>query len=631
MCGIAGYFDQRSFTNTTVLTEMIGALSHRGPDFSSVVELNLSHVRIGLAHARLSIIDLSERSNQPMVFGDLTIVFNGEIYNFKEIRKELESEGHVFVTNSDTEVVLHAYQKWGKDCVGQFIGMFACVIVDRTNEKVVMFRDRAGVKPLYYYWDGSLFLFASELKAFHKHPQFIKVINSQAVHHFLQFGTVPGNTSIFKNVSKLQQGTILELDLRTWTTNKTVYWDVEWFYTKEKSVVSFEEALENTENILESAFNYRMISDVPVGVFLSSGYDSVLLAAILQKSSMSKINTYTIGVDDAEMNEAPMARQIAQRLGTSHHEINCTQSDFMELVNGLPNVFDEPFADSSAIPTLMVSKLASREVKVALSADGGDEIFAGYNRYDRLKSYGESLIHMPKALSRSLDLLVCNRVVNSIVPHKHQNSYEKLCSLLQAPDIVTFMHNLNSAYTKNELNKLFSDRQVKAFAYNEFYNTKPKSISSLSFMMMMDYKLYLADDILQKVDRCSMAYGLEAREPFLDHRIIEWVATLPDDFKYKNGIKKYILKEITHKYVSKEMMNRPKMGFSVPLNKWLKEELKELVHDNLNSAAIKQHDLFDATFVQQLLDKFYNHDQSWLGLRIWNILCFQMWYKKWMS
>jgi asparagine synthase (glutamine-hydrolysing) len=630
MCGIAGYIDFKNKTDPFVLKNMIEALRHRGPDFISHEVISIPSAQLGLAHARLSIIDLSDRANQPMHNESFVVVFNGEIYNYLEIKKLLINEGIEFNTDSDTEVLLAAFRVWGYDCVKRFIGMFAFVIYDKLNNKLVLCRDRAGVKPLFYYYSENVFLFASEIKSFHWHPAFLKEINSDSVFNFIQFGFIPGENSIFNQVFKIKPGTLLEVDLNTKDISENFYWNVEDCYLKPKLEISFEDALIQTENLLDSAFKYRLVSDVPVGVFLSGGFDSTLLAGILQKNSPTKINTYTIGVPDKNYNEAPTAKTTAEILGTNHQELFCTENEFLKLVSKLPEIFDEPFADSSAIPTLMVSSMASSHVKVALSADGGDEIFAGYNRYDYLKKYWKIFSNPESLLFKTSKFLFCNDFAEQCVPAKHLNTFHKLCSVLENPTLTNFIHNLNIGFTDKDMTLLLGDGNRNSFNYQKLLQkADAKTMSDLSFMMMLDYKLYLTDDIMCKIDRCSMAFGLEAREPYLDHRIIEWAAVLPDEFKIKDGVKKFILKELTYKYIPKKHIDLPKSGFSIPLNKWLKSELKEFVYSYLNEQSLMRHNYFNVDYVIKLRDRFYDKNETWLGLRIWNLLCFQMWYQRW--
>ena len=376
-----------------------------------------------------------------------------------------------------------------------------------------------------------------------------------------------------------------------------------------------------------------MVADVPVGVFLSGGYDSTTVAALLQKDRTEKIKTFTIGVPDAGLNEAPYAKEIAQHLGTDHTEYYCTEKEALDLIPNLPYYYDEPFADSSAIPTTLVSKIARQTVTVALSADAGDEVFAGYGKYDYLSKYGKKINTIPTFLRKGIAGLM-----NSIPPEKilvfnkkyqFANRYEKVKSLLKEYSITNLSLSLSQQYSNDAINKLFINKvKVLATAF-ESMELKEASFSDLSFMMAIDYQNYLPDDILQKVDRATMSVSLEGREPFLDHRIIDWAAQLPDDYKYYKGNKKYILKEINKKYIPAQLMDRPKMGFGIPIEKWLAIDLKELVYSFCNTDKIKQQGIFSTTEIDKLMSDFYNGKKE-LSFKIWYLLMFQMWYEKWV-
>lgn len=628
MCGITGFIDFSGNSSKQDLEKMMNSLSHRGPDGSGSEWFDHNNYQIGLSHRRLSIIDLSDLAKQPMCFNETWITYNGEVYNFKELKCELIELGHSFLTHSDTEVILHAYHQWGKNCVDRFIGMFAFVIYDSRKNEINIFRDRAGVKPLYYYWNNGLFLFASELKAFHQHPNFIKEIDPSAVNAFVQFGNVPTALCIFKNCYKLSPGHYLSFDLNKQHYSNNKYWEVADHYQKPKMAISFEEAKKETERLMISASNFRMVSDVPVGVFLSGGYDSASITALLQASNSSKLNTFTIGVNEWDKNEAVYAKSIADHIGTSHHEIYCSQKQALDLINDLPYYFDEPFADSSAIPTMLVSKMAREKVKVAISADGGDELFAGYNRYDLLMREHEKINKLPEGIRRTAHLLFNPLPTHYISSSKLRNTIQKTLSVLKDNSVQNFMHQLNVLFTKEDLQRLLKDNKGENLAVYPIIKDADKFMSPLSYMMMMDYKMYLTDDILQKVDRSSMSQSLESREPFLDHRLIEWVAQLPDEFKYNQGIKKHILKEITHQYIPKHLMDRPKMGFSIPIEKWLQGDLKPVVQHYLDRRSIQEQGVFDADYVKNLIDRFYKGDLN-LGRKVWYILMFQMWYEKW--
>ena len=620
---------------------MTDTLYHRGPDGSGIELLENPYAQVGLGHRRLSIIDLSEHGKQPMQFQHLWICFNGEVYNYAEIKKELTELGHSFSGNSDTEVIIHSYAQWGEKCIDRFIGMFAFVIYDTQNNTVYCVRDRAGIKPFFYYFKDGLFLFSSELKSFHKHPRFKKELNKNSVAAFMQYGNVPTPHCIFNDCFKLKPGHTITFSLtenniadRVLPENQTQYWNVYDAYNKPKFTIDFATAKIETEALLSSACNYRMVADVPVGVFLSGGYDSTAVTALLQKDRTEKLKTFTISVPDIGLNEAEYARQTADFLGTDHTEIECTQKDALDLISDLPYYYDEPFADSSAIPTTLVSIMARKQVTVALSADAGDEVFAGYNRYDYLMRYGKRLQSIPgfarKAMAELMNFVPANRIPVLKNKYNFPNRYEKLKSLLRDPSAEQMMLSLSQQYTEKQLAELLEfhpEKLITAYTSKELGNN---SFSPLSYMMAIDYQTYLVDDILQKVDRATMTASLEGREPFLDHRVIEYAAQLPDDYKYHNGIKKHIVREIVHNYIPKEKMDRPKMGFAIPLAAWMNNELKDMVNSYINEKSIKEQGLFNWEAVSRLKTAFFS-GKSEYDFKLWYLLMFQMWYERWMK
>jgi asparagine synthase (glutamine-hydrolysing) len=632
MCGIAGFVDFNKHSSKEILSKITTTLQHRGPDGEGMYFSQRENVQIGLGHRRLSIIDLSECGSQPMHYNGLHIIFNGEVYNFAEVREELEKKGHQFNGHSDTEVIMHSYKEWGAEAIQQWKGMFVIVIYDEEKQKLIAIRDRAGVKPFYYYWDKDLFVFASELKAILAHPGFEKKINPAAVASFLQYGYVSFPHCIYENTYKLAAGHLLELDLSKKEISLSAYWNVYDYYNKPKLNIGFEEALAETEKILQKAFQYRMVSDVPVGVFLSGGYDSSCVTALLQKDSTEKIKTFTIGTTDKALDEAPFAKQIAQHLGTEHTEYYCTPKEALDIIPELPYYYDEPFADSSAIPTILVSRLARKKVTVALSADAGDEIFAGYNRYDYLLKYGKKLQAVPKPLRKALAGVMEN-VSSERIPYFNKqynfhSRYQKIRNLLNDPSPAEMLKNLSQVFTGSEVSALFQNKVEElptALTSNEL---KQEFYDPLSYMMAVDYQTYMADDILQKVDRATMSVSLEGREPFLDQTIIEWAAQLPNDYKYHDGEKKYIVKQIVYQYIPKEMIERKKMGFGIPVEKWLNNELKELVQEYLSENKLNEHKLFNTGYVQKLTTDFFK-GRTDLYLKIWYLLMFQMWFEKW--
>ncbi|MBL0182090.1 MAG: asparagine synthase (glutamine-hydrolyzing) [Chitinophagaceae bacterium] len=634
MCGISGFADCNKKTDRDILEKMNRIIAHRGPDGEGYGFYNAPNASIGLGHRRLSIIDLSEGGKQPQTFQSLHITFNGEIYNYTEIKKELELKGHQFHSHSDTEVILHAYHEWGSAALQKFIGMFAFVIYDEAKQKLFACRDRAGVKPFFYYWKDGLFLFASELKAFLQHPGFIKEINTDAAAAFMQYGYVPTPHCIYEDTFKLKPGHFLEMDIASRGIQTFRYWNVYDAYNKPILDISFPEAMEETEKILTKAFEYRMVSDVPVGVFLSGGYDSSCVTALLQKNHTEKIKTFTIGVPDDGLNEAPYAKEIAAYLGTDHTEYYCTHKEAIEIVPQLPFFYDEPFADSSAIPTSLVSKVAREKVTVALSADAGDEVFAGYNRYDYMLKYGKKLQGIPgfvrKSAAAVMDVVPANAIPMLNKQYLFHSRYEKVKTFLKNPSEKNLLKNITQHMTDNSVSKLFKSQVKVLSSAFDSEELNAENYSMLSYMMAIDYQTYLLDDILQKVDRATMSVSLEGREPFLDQHVIEWAARLPVDYKYNKGNKKFIIKEIVHKYIPKAMMDRPKMGFGIPIVSWLETELKPFVDRYLDDAFIIKQGIFNNDEVQRIREAFYNGKKE-RAEKIWFLLMFQMWYDRWMN
>lgn len=636
MCGITGFVDFKSTSDRNVLNAMLDTLSHRGPDGGNIFFHSTDLYSLGLGHQRLSIIDLSSHANQPMSFENYTIVFNGEIYNYQEIKNKLITLGHHFHTQSDTEVILHAYQEWGEKCVNDFIGMFVIILYDQANKKLAVIRDRAGVKPFYYYWKDGLFLFASELKAIHQHPQFKKEIDFDALALFLKYCYIPAPHCIFKNTYKLLPSHILKLDLEKLSpihcplpTKK--YWDVNDAYAQPKLNISDIEAITETEKILKKAFDYRMVADVPVGVFLSGGYDSTIVTALLQKDSSQKIKTFTIGFHEEKYNEAPYAKQIADRLGTDHTEYYCTIDEAKSILPTLPYYYDEPFGDSSAIPTILVSQLARKSVTVSLSADGGDEIFGGYNRYPIIEKMSKTLGRMPSPIRKiayhSSRLISPGHI--PIVKNKKLigQRYNKFSKLLNETTANAYLKSMCSVVDDKSLSAILKNN------YNELITDFDQSLDNIHHLMdkvmAIDYKTYMVDDILTKVDRATMSVSLEGREPFLDQNIIEWAAKLPYEQKVRNGNKKWILKEIVHQYLPKEMMDRPKAGFAIPIEDWFQKELAEYFEIYFSKKYIVQQGIFNYEEIQRWV-KFYQSGKKEYMTQLWNILMFQLWYERWM-
>ncbi|MCT7446754.1 asparagine synthase (glutamine-hydrolyzing) [Aliarcobacter skirrowii] len=632
MCGIVGFIDKNK--NIDTLNDMLKIQSYRGPDDSGVYFDEKSGVHFG--HNRLSIQDLSSHGHQPFVSdcGNYIIVFNGEVYNFKAIRTELQNLGYNFISNSDTEVMLYSYKEWGIKCIDKFVGMFAFAILDKVEDKLVLVRDRAGVKPLYYYIYEDQFMFSSEIKSFHKHPKFKKEQNLEVLPYFFQFGYIPAPYTIFQNCFKLEAGHYMELEINSLEFEITKYWDVNDFYLQEKFTKSEDDILKDIEKILDDAIDLRMVSDVPVGVFLSGGYDSSLVASILAIKQGKKINTFTIGFDDEKYNEAKHAKTIAEYLGTNHTEYYMKNSDMLDLVESLPFYYDEPFGDSSALPTMIVSKLARQSVTVALSSDGGDEAFCGYSKYFFLNKFKDIFSNSFKreVLKVGLNLFSANSVeyINKKLPKNLKQTnikdkYTKFQRAINSSSLEEMFQNASSYVDKNEI-----ARFLKVSKNKELFKKWEKigNIEFLNQMMAVDYKLFMNDDVLTKVDRATMSVSLEGREPLLDHRIIEYMARVPLDIKYKNKQGKYILRQVLYKYLPKEIVDKPKSGFQIPLNEWLRGELKPLVLKYLNVSRMDEN-IFDIGEIERIKKRFFDGED--IGTTIWFILMYQMWKGKWLE
>lgn len=630
MCGFAGFIDFNKQEDLSVLKRMADTLVHRGPDDSGYEFLNTPQANIGFGFRRLSIIDLSPAGHQPMYHIDesLLIMMNGEIYNYKEIKSELLELGHAFKSGSDTEVVLNAYKEWGINAIERFIGMFAMALFDKAQSKVYFIRDRAGVKPLFYYHKEGVFLFASELKAFHQCASFKKEIDKNALAIYFKHGNIPAPHSIFKNTFKLNPGHWLCVDLLSRKETLHEYWNAFDAYNQQPSHLSYDDAKIHTEKLMESAFNYRMVADVPVGVFLSGGYDSTAVAALLSKSQ-NIINTYTIGFENEDFDESKEARKVAEYLGTNHHEYICKMSDAMDIIPLLPDLYDEPFGDSSAIPTTLVSRIARKYVTVALSADAGDELFAGYPRHQKGLNYLNKMEMIPSYLREVVSKSSSAIAIVTSRDFEKANRWSRLSDVMNAKDELESFNYFNETFSETELRKLLKfPFQLPDTAFNDGKALRD-SVSNLNKILAVEYKTYLVDDILQKVDRATMSASLEGREPFLDHRLLEFVATLPDEYKLHQGVGKRILKDIVHQYVPIEIMNRPKMGFGVPVKDWLRLELKDLFMEVMDRDFIVNQNLFDPELIDRLKSKFLEgklRDTE----RIWFLFVFQLWYKKWM-
>lgn len=631
MCGITGFVDFKKNTGIDTLKTMTDAVSHRGPDDAGYETFDAPHAEIGFGQRRLSILDLSPLGHQPMHFGDLVVNFNGEIYNFKEVRKELEEKGYSFNSWSDTEVILKGYHCWGLDVVQKFIGMFAIALFDKQKQQVILIRDRAGVKPLYYYWNNDLLLFGSELKSLYAHPGFEKSIDTNSLALYLQFSYIPAPHTIFHKTYKLLPGHMLTVCLKTKQQRLTQYWDVFECYNKPIKKLSDADAIEQTDQLLKKAYEYRMVSDVPVGVFLSGGYDSSSVAALLQSGRTERLKTFTIGFHEQEFNEAPEAKKIAGYLGTDHTEWYLTAREAGDVLKTLPDIYDEPFADNSTVPTVLVSMLARKQVKVALSADGGDEIFGGYHKFGQAERFTRSMpVFLQSVLSGGMSLINPALIPYFNGKYNFTTRYEKMKLIWRKHDPIQAMKYISQYITESEV-KTFLGRDFDR--YHTFFEEGEKLAKhdgEVNRMLAIDYKTFLVDNNLVKVDRATMSVGLEGREPMLDHHIIEFLAGLPSSFKIRDGVTKWLLKQVVHRYIPREIMERPKRPFIAPLTVWFKEELKEQLKYYLGERALAASGVFDAAAIIRLRDD-YLAGKKVNYQKLWQVLVFQLWFDKWMQ
>ncbi len=622
MCGISGFYSRQRITTDT-LKLMNDTMIHRGPDDSGVEIYEAAHgYTVGLAQRRLSILDLSVLGHQPMHSADgrISVVYNGEIYNYRELKEELSE--YPFCSNCDTEVILAAYLKWGISCVEKFNGMFAICIYDRKTSDLYLIRDRIGKKPLYYELEGENLIFASELKPIVARPGFSGKICSKLLSRYLFQQYINAPESIFEHVYKLEPGGILKFHQGKTTLWK--YWDIKAVYQKmqEFPVTDFEQGKEELKTLLNKAVTSRMIADVPLGTFLSGGYDSSLMTAIAQEHSAEPVKTFSIGFSDERYNEAKYAKEIAEYLGTRHTELYIGEKEMLDLVESIPEFYDEPFADSSQIPTMLVSKLAKSNVTVALSGDGGDEFFCGYNIYENVRK------------AQKLDVLggmihgICN------LPIVRQGRIEEKLPFKVRVIAGNRVKEAKTQFTSSNYmslaEKMTTEEGISCYYASESsYQVENWQIRR----MLLDMDTYLPGDIVCKVDRASMKYSLEARCPILDKDVMEYSFRLSHDLKYKNGIKKYILKEIAFDYIPRQMLERPKKGFSVPLDEWLRGALKEPLLAVSDSVYLRRQGLFQPDFVKNLIENYLRTRDGGpstganYSRLIWSFFVFQQWYQ----
>lgn len=638
MCGITGYWASGGNPEKCVVASMANRIASRGPDDAGAwVD---GEAGLALAHRRLSIIDLSAAGHQPMVSpcGRYVLVFNGEIYNHEELRSDLEREGGHFDWrgHSDTETLLAAVRHWGVEfALTQLNGMFAFALWDRTERKLFLARDRMGEKPLYYGRCGDTFLFGSELKALTAHPDFNSEVNRDALALYFRHNCVPAPYSIYRDVFKLSPAHFLVVsECGRVIGEPQCYWDLGAISEQQSAVegVDSVELEESLDSLLRDAVKRRMAADVPLGAFLSGGYDSSVITALMQAQSNRPVKTFSIGFNEAGYNEAEHAKAVAAYLGTDHTELYVTPSQAMCVVPRLPEIYDEPFSDSSQIPTFLVSQLARQSVTVSLSGDGGDELFAGYNRHIVGPAIWNKVGPMPSFLRGALGMIIrlLGRAdidtLSRYLPERMQlpglgNKLDKLGAALNASDGLAFYKSLASHWQHPSTLVLGGAEPETVLDRREDIPQLPNLREQMLYLDMMTY---LPDDILTKVDRASMAVSLEARVPLLDHRVVEFAWRVPSEFKYRNGQGKWLLRQVLYRYLPREMMDRPKMGFSVPIGAWLRGPLKEWADDLLNEKRLRDQGYLNAALIRRMWHEHASGKRQW-HYHLWDVLMFQAW------
>ncbi len=630
MCRLVAVIDRRGSRGRAtrgLIETMRDTMRAGGPDDAGAAWFAQDSVALG--HRRLSVIELSPLGHQPMASADARyhVVFNGEIYNHADIRNELETLGHAFRSHSDTEVILAAYAQWGTDAFTRFRGMWALALWDDREQRLLLCRDRIGVKPLYWYHQGGLTLVASELKALYAHPDLPRHIDPAGLRLFLQYNYIPFPHTICQHVQKLAPGTWLSID-REGHIERGAYWRLEDAATKPAYGGDEREAADELERRLREAFRLRLVSDVPVGLFLSGGVDSSLLLALLSQESATRLKTFTIGFSGTSMDEAPYARAVATALGSEHHERDLSADEALTIIPQLPEVWDEPFADASTMPSLLLAQFARQHVTVALSADGGDELFGGYPKYWRSRDRARRL-----ANRWGIDALRA-KLPHALLDHLSRRYGIGITKLIKAKEILASPRALvhaafvigQQAFTDGEVDRLMTRPAPAVETAFDTWNRFP--LDDLNRMMAVDLQTYHVDDIHVKVDRATMAHGLEGREPLVDHQLVEFALTLPESFKIHGGTGKHLLRQVLYRHVDRALIERPKMGFSPPLDRWLQHELKPLVDRVLDPKRVAQAGVLDPALVTSIRDSHRRRSKD-NTQRIWNLVIFEQWREHW--
>jgi asparagine synthase (glutamine-hydrolysing) len=636
MCGIAGFYSPDHLFSNEDLDAMTAAVTHRGPE----AEGKFTDDVCGLGHRRLCIIDLSTRANQPMYSSDdrYVIIYNGEVYNFTEIGARLKANTSgkdviQFKTNSDTEVILEAFVAYGTDFVDQLNGMFAIAIYDTREKELFLFRDRMGIKPFYYYWDGKNFAFASELKSLRLLKQLNFEINDKAIKEYLHLGYIPSPATIYKDFFKLESGTWMKINSKGMTKHR--YWAPQ-NRLSNSPIFDKEQALVKLSDLIMSSVQYQLKSDVPFGVFLSGGIDSSLITAQAVGLSTVKVKTFSIGFEENSHSESEYAKAVARYLNTEHHEFIVSYKDAINVIDTVLDIFDEPLADSSAIPTLMVSQLAKQYVSVALSGEGGDELFFGYGSHLWARRLSNPFMKMSRRLLAKGFSHMSSRYQRIGQLLDYDTGVDRKCHIFSQEQYFFTENEIDRLLVNNDSEKiavlmetdyrLFLRVQEHPVFSNEL-KVEERKLNSMEQQALFDLNYYLQDDLLTKVDRASMYNSLETRVPYLDHRLVELALNIAPTLKYRNGISKYILKEILYQYIPRKLFDRPKQGFAIPLNKWLHKELSYLIDEYLSEECIRKYNVVDYPMVKEMIQNFRN-GMDYLYNRLWLLIVLHRWLQK---
>ena len=622
MCGICGYISSNRIPDE-YLIQMRDEMVHRGPDDAGIYTINSGQMNIGLAHRRLSILDLSEKGHQPMISsnGNIVVVFNGEIYNYRELRQKID--GYQFVSDSDTEIIIAAYERWGEDFVNYCNGMFAIALFDLSQSTLFLYRDRMGQKPLYYYYSKNEFVFGSELKTIMRYPGISLELNRNILARYLVKQCIVSPDTIFSNTYKIEPGSAIKVEIKNNELRLTHkrYWSLtEKYMILNKSFNrGYNEAKKELVKKLEKSINYRLVADVPVGILLSGGYDSSVITAIAQRNRKDRIKTFSIGIQGSPLDEAKYAKSIADYIGTDHHELYISRDDMIDTIRQIPKYYDEPFADSSQIATMLVSRMAKQEVSVVLTGDGGDELFAGYP------------IYYDARIAQLLDPI--GRVVDTVLSD-NRKMYQKL------PHSVRMIAQNSDMRTKTQFNYLAKQEVVSRILPNVskdyIANYDETGIPTNNWRikrMLLDSLTYLPDDLHCKVDRASMMFSLEARSPFMDVDVVELALSMPMNYKLKGKTGKRIIKEIAWDMIPKDLLDRPKTGFEVPIDDWMRNELREDIIENSRESFLRKQGLFDPKETQRIIDQYLNSEVNKkrgqkINTVIWSFYMFQKWYEE---